>query len=214
MSTTSFSAPERDGQRGGGGVGVDVVDLPVLAAGDARDHRDPPVGDQALHDAGLDVHDVADQADVDELAVDQRAAPLGGEQPGVLAGDPDRERAVLVDQPDDVALHLPDQHHPDDVHRLGRGDPQAAAELGVDAEPVEVRGDLRAAAVHDHRAEPDVPEEHHVLGEGAAQVLVDHRVAAVLDHDDLAVEALQPGQRLDQGGGLLPGRGVAGAHEE
>ena len=72
---------------------------------------------------------------------------------------------MLVDQPDQLALHLADQHHADDVHRLGRGHPQAALELGLDAEPVEHRGDLRAAAVHDDRAEPGEPQEHDVLGE-------------------------------------------------
>ena len=54
---------------------------------------------------------------------------LGREQAGVLAGEPDRERAVLVDQADELAADLADEHHPDDVHRLGRGDAQAAAEL-------------------------------------------------------------------------------------
>ena len=77
---------------------------------------------------------------------------LGGEQAGVLAGEADGERAVLVDQPDELALDLADEHHPDDVHRLGRGDPQAARNSRLDAEPVEHRGDLRAAAVHDDRA--------------------------------------------------------------
>ena len=32
---------------------------------------------------------------------------LGGEQPGVLAGEPDGERAVLVEQPDELALTWP-----------------------------------------------------------------------------------------------------------
>ncbi len=59
---------------------------------------------------------------------------------------------MLVDQADELATDLPDQHHPDDVHRLRRGDPQAAAELRLDAEPLEHRGDLRTAAVHDDRA--------------------------------------------------------------
>ena len=38
----------------------------------------------------------------------------------------------------------------------------------VDAEPVEHRGDLRAAAVHDDRAQPGVPQEDDVLREGRA----------------------------------------------
>ena len=88
---------------------------------------------------------------------------LGGEEPGVLAGQPDGERPVAVDEPDQLALHLADEHHPDDVHGLLGGDPQAAAELRGDAEPVEHRGDLRAAAVHDDRLEAGVPQEHDVL---------------------------------------------------
>ena len=50
--------------------------------------------------------------------------------------------------------------------------------------------------------QPGVAQEDDVLGERRAQRLVGHRVAAVLDHDGRAVEALQPGQRLDQRRGL------------
>ena len=39
-------------------------------------------------------------------------------------------------------------------------------------------------------------------GERLLEVVVDHGVAAVLHHDQRAVEALQPGQRLDQDLGL------------
>jgi hypothetical protein len=108
-----------------------------------------------------------------------------------------------LSRPDELAGHLPGQHHADDIHRLGRGDAQAAAELGLDAEPVEHRVDLGPAAVHDDRAQTDLAQEHHVLGEGALEVVVDHGVAAVLDHDERAREPLQPRQRLDQHLGLL-----------
>ena len=66
-------------------------------------------------------------------------------------------------------------------------------------ELAEMLADLRAAAVHDHRAQPGVPQEHHVLREREAQRLVGHGVPAELDHDGLTVELLKPGQRLDQG---------------
>jgi hypothetical protein len=46
------------------------------------------------------------------------------------------------------------------------------------------------------------PEEHHVLGEGPAQFVVDHRVAAVLDDDDRVLELAQPRQGLGEHGGL------------
>ena len=157
--------PEGDRQRGGGGVGVDVVDQAVDVGGDTGDHRDPAGRDQVLHGLGADVRDLADQAEVDLLAVDDGVGGLGGEEAGVLAGQPDGEGAVLVDQADELALHLADQHHPDDVHRLGRGDPQAAAELRLDAEPLEHGGDLRAAAVHDDGLEAGEAQERDVLGE-------------------------------------------------
>ena len=116
----------------------------------------------------VDLDDVADQADVDLLAVDDGGAPARLEQAAVLAGQPDGVRAVRVEQPDELARDLAGEHHPDDVHRLGGGDAQAAAELGLDAEPVEHRVDLRSAAVHDDGLQPDLAQEHHVLRERRA----------------------------------------------
>ena len=64
------------------------------------------------------------------LAVDDRQC--AGRRSAAWPSSPDRpdgERTVRVDQPDDVALHLAGEHHPDHVHRLRGGDPQAAGEL-------------------------------------------------------------------------------------
>ena len=88
---------------------------------------------------------------------------------GVLARHPDGERAVGVDQADDIPIDLTDQHHSDHVHRLGGGDAKAAAKLGLHAEPVEVGRDLRSAAVHDDDAQSGVAQEDDVLGERLAQ---------------------------------------------
>jgi hypothetical protein len=182
---------------------------------DGGDHRDPAGLQQVEHGAGVDLDDVADQADVHLDPVHHGGPPPGAQQAAVLAGQTDRVGAVRVEQADQLAGHLPGQHHPDDVHRLGGGDAQSAAELAGDAEPVEHGVDLRTAAVHHHRAQADLPQEDHVLGEGALEVLVDHGVAAVLDHDDRAREPLQPGQRLDQHLGLLVGAQVgAGVEDE
>ena len=154
--------------------------------------------------------------------VDPREVLDGGDGVGVLAGQPDRERAVPVEQADQLALDLPGEHHPYDVHRLGRGDPQAGLELADQAVPVELGADLRAAAVHDDRLEPGVPQEDHVLRERGLQLLVHHGVAAELDDDGPAVVPGQPGQRLDEDLGLgqrrvlargHPGAGLGGRHE-
>jgi hypothetical protein len=57
--------------------------------------------------------------------------------------------------------------------------------------------------VHDDGPQADLAQEHHVLREGALEVVVDHGVAAVLDDDERPREPLQPGQRLDEDLGLL-----------
>src|SRR5439155_27276662 len=69
--------------------------------------------------------------------------------------------------------------------------------------------DLRAAAVHDHRIHADELQQHHVVGEAALEPLVGHCVAAVLDHDGLAVKTLDVGQRFGEDIGLV-GRSLGG----
>ncbi len=157
---------------------------------------------QRLHRRRVDGDHLPDEADVDRLPVDDRLGSGGGEQAAVLPRQADRPAAVLIDQADHLGSDLADQHHADDVDRLLGGDPQAAAELARDAEPGEHRGDLRAAAVHHDRVDAAGAEEHHVLGEGPAAGVVHHRVAAVLDHHDVAVELLEPRQRAGEDGDL------------
>ena len=77
-----------------------------------------PASSSARDRRRVDRDDVADEADVDRLAVDDRGGAGGGEQPAVLAGQADGQRAVLVDQADDLGADLADEHHADDVDRL------------------------------------------------------------------------------------------------
>jgi hypothetical protein len=77
-----------------------------------------------------------------------------------------------------------------------------AAKFARDAALLQRRRDLRAATVHDHGADASVPQVDHVLGERALEVVIHHRVAAELDDDDLAGEALEPWQGFDENRGL------------
>ena len=169
---------------------------------------------------GSTVDDVADAAEVVLDAVDDDAAAAAAEQAGVLTAQPGGARTVLVDLADELRVDLAGQHHPHDADRLGAGDAVPALELAGDREPIEHRRDLRSAAVHDDGLDPDIAEVGDVGGEGILQLFRHHRVAAVLDHDDLIAEAAQPRQRLDEGGGLrarLAGIGVLDVdvgHEE
>ena len=55
-------------------------------------------------------------------------------------------------------------------------------------------------------------EHHHVAGEFARQIGIDHGVAAILDDDDLIVIALQEGQRFRQDAGGFVERGCGFGH--
>jgi hypothetical protein len=179
------------------------VDDAVGVGRDRGDDRDPAGLDDVEDRLRPDVGDLPDQAEVDLLAVHDGGGPLGREEPGVLPGQPHGERPVAVDEPHQLPLHLPDEDHADDIHRLLGGDPQAAAELRGDAEPVEHGRDLRPATVHDDRLEAGVPQEHDVLRERRLEGVVGHGVAAVLHDDRPAVVLHQPRQRLGERGGLV-----------
>ena len=56
--------PERLGDGAGRGVGVDVVGLALDVGADGGDDRDEVLGQQPLEDAGVDVVDVADEAEL------------------------------------------------------------------------------------------------------------------------------------------------------
>ena len=105
---------------------------------------------------------------------------------------------MLVEQPDQLAPHLAGQDHPDDLHNLRRCHPQAAHELAGQPDPLQHGCNLRTAAVDNNRTQPGIPQEDDVLGEGCLELVVDHGVAAVLDHDERTTETLEPRQRLDK----------------
>ena len=140
----------------------DAVDI----GGDRGDDRNTVCRNEIQTIAGIDVLDVADQADVGVDTVDADTAPHRGEQLGVLTGDADGVRAVRVDQSDQFTADLTEEHHPGDVENLGCGHPEATLEIACDTEAFEHRADLRATAVHDDGVDAAVAQEHHVGGEG------------------------------------------------
>ena len=131
-----------------------------------------------------------------------------GDHVAVLAAQADRAPAFGVDRANDLLVDRSGEHHFDDFHRRLVGDPEAAGEVRLDAELLQHHADLRPAAMHDHRIDAGLLQKHHVLGEVARLVLIPHRVATVLHHDDRIVVAQHVRQRLHQDFGLLLGRGV------
>ena len=124
------------------------------------------------------------------------------DQAAVLAGQAHGLAAEAVDHRHQLALHFTGEDPLDDFHRLGIGDAHALDERRFLADALQRLVDLRAAAVDHDRIHADQLEQHDVVRERFLQVLVDHRVAAVLHDDRLAVEAPDIRQRLGQDFGL------------
>ena len=114
----------------------------------------------------------------------------------IAPGQADRFAAGDIDQADDVLLHLAGQHPFDDFHRLVVSHPHALDELPRLAQAAQGLLDLRPAAMHHHRIQPDQFQQYDILGKIELQRRVGHRIAAVLDDDGLAVKAADIGQSL------------------
>ena len=151
-----------------------------------------------LEDRGVDAADVADEAEAGVALLDR-------DEPGVLAGQPDGVGAVPVEGGDDLAVHLADEGHADDVDGVGVGDAQPVDELGLLAEAAHELADLGAAAVHDDGVHADEAHEDDVLGEELGEAGLLHGVAAVLDDDGAAGELADVRERLGEDGGLRRG---------
>ena len=188
---------QRHGHLGRDGVGVDVVRVAVVAEADGGDDRRVAALQHRPDRLGVDLHHAAHEA--------ERRVQLFGDDAGpVLAGHAHGLAAEPVDRRHQVRVDLAGEDHLHDVHGLGVGHPQATAELGLDAQPVAERRDLGAAAMHQHGLHPDVAQQHEVQ-QRLVPALLD-RVAAHLDHHDLAVEPLDVRQRFDQHFGALGDR--------
>jgi hypothetical protein len=168
-----------------------------------------PWSSTATIGSGIDLVDLADEAEI--LTV---LGTAGTDQQGgtVLAAHPHRLAAEPVDATHQVGADLAGEHHLHHLHGGFVGDPQPVDELRLDAEPLLPRGDLGTAAVDQHGAHADEAEQHHVLEKGVD--VLPHRRAAELDHQGVAGEAPDVGERLDEHLGppdpLLHGLDVGG----
>src|SRR5690606_33629412 len=98
---------------------------------DGGDDRDEIVGNQPVDQVDVDLGDFTHVADVDDLRlVHARGATAHLElartdQVGVLAGQAEGLAAMLVDQVDDVLVHLAAEHHLHHIHGGAVGDAHA-----------------------------------------------------------------------------------------
>ena len=189
---------ERRRQGAGHGVGVDVVGGAVAADPDGSDHGDHALVEQRHQQGRVDLLWLADEAEVDILPVAGGRQFARHNQGGVLARDADAAAAGAVEKPGQLFVDAAAQHHLGDLDGGAVGDAQPVGETAADAEAIEHGLDARRAAMHHHRTQAAVVQQHDILGETGAGGGVLHGVAAVFDHDGLAGILLHEGQRLGE----------------
>ena len=93
-------------------------------------------------------------------------------------------------------IDLARKHHAHDLGSLLIGVAQPVHKDGLLAHAAEHFGNFGPAAVHEHDFYPDEIQQNDVAHDGELQPLVDHRVPAVFDDDDLLFIILDIGQCL------------------
>ena len=99
--------------------------------------------------------------------------------------------ARLIDEIDDLSLHIAAQHTVNDAHGVGIGHAHPLHKLPFNADALEHRVNLRAAAMHHHHRHAHRGEQRHILRELLLQRFVGHGVATVFDHDGLVLQLRQ-----------------------
>jgi hypothetical protein len=127
-----------------------------------------------------------------------RRQRLGQHQPAVLAAESDRLSAVSIQEVDDFHIDPAGQYHLHNFHRGRVGHSHPVPKLRDHSQSIQHLIDLRPPAMHDHGVEPDILQQHHILGKSLFQGRIGHRMPPVLDDDRLALEGADVGQGLDQ----------------
>src|SRR5207245_2056445 len=116
-------------------IGIDVVGLAIIAYADGRNDWDEITRIEKLDQLGIDLLDLSHQSDIDELvgtglALEQHFASV--DEGAILPGKAHRSAPVLVDQPNDLLVELP-QHHLNHIHDSFVGNPHALTKFARDA---------------------------------------------------------------------------------
>jgi hypothetical protein len=84
----------------------------------------------------------------------------------------------------------------------------ASREFRRDAEPLQHGRDLRSAAMHHHRIDRSLLQEHDVAGKSLCGFFRAHGVAAIFNDDGFLVILLHVRQRFRQDAGLIEGADI------
>ena len=125
-----------------------------------------------------------------------RIAHFSEDHATVQAANAHRLAAMLFEQIHERLVDLAGKDHLGDFDGFLIGHTQSVNEHGLLAEALHKVADLRTAAVHQHDAHADKRHQDDIAHDLLFDDIVDHRVAAVFDDDDLAVVALHERKSL------------------
>ena len=144
----------------------------LIVSGNRRDHWQKFCVQQRINRCGVHANDFAYQADV---VLDFRILHIRQQHffhanhAAVFATDANRAHAVaftrLVDEVDNLTLHIAAQHAIDNAHGVGVGHAHALYELSFDANTLEHRVNLRPATVYHHDRHAHCGQQCDVLRE-------------------------------------------------
>ena len=180
-------------ERGGGQVGVDVVEVAVALAGrEGGDDGDYPAVEHFVDRAGIDLDHLADVPPVGGGYLSCREDPVAVQRL--------RVGAALDEATHEVRVHDVVERAPHDLHRLFVRHALALDELRLVAGGPYSGGDGLAAAVYDDDLHADGPHERDVVHERVEVLGHFHDRAADLDEHHRPPEVEDVRQRLGQDG--------------
>src|SRR5690606_15328910 len=97
----------------------------------------------------------------------------------------------------------PSEYHLHNVHGGIICNPMAMFKRRDNAHLGERFADLRSATVDNHDMNADVAKQAHILGKRNFEVLVDHRMASILDDENSPLKPLNVGEGFVEDGGFL-----------
>ena len=125
-----------------------------------------------------------------------RIALFHMQQSAVLAGDPDRLDAHLLNHRHKRLVDLARKYHLNNINRFLICDPESVNKFRLLSESVHQIVDLGSSAVNKNNLDAYQSEQDNVFHDLLFELLVDHCVSAVFDHNDLVIVLLDVGQRL------------------
>ena len=193
---------ERRAQRRRHGIGIDVEQRAGLVRRQRAHDRHQAVVEELAQHRGVHRVDVADEAEVDQLALAphaQRRALVRAHQARVHAADADGVELQVAAQGEDARVDETVEDHRGHVDRLLVRDAPSLDHARRHPERGGQLGQLWAAAVHQHDAHAEVMQDRDLLDQRARSVRVGKHPAAGLHHEGLALVHADVGRRTLQG---------------